>query len=51
MNFLRYVRGTPLADRFGTIRYPARHNVTREQAEHMRQAMPDPDAFEIVEED
>lgn len=60
-HYLRYRRtkddGTPITDpraacfRFGSIRYPWCHNVTPEKAEQMRQAMPEPDAFEIVEED
>lgn len=50
MSHLRYRPGTPHGDKFPNIRYPARHEVTPEQAEQMRQAMPNPDAFEIVEE-
>lgn len=49
MSHLRYVRGTLLAAKFGSIRYPLTREVTREQAELMRLAMPTPDAFEIVE--
>jgi hypothetical protein len=48
--FLRYRRDTPEGEKFGSIRYPSRRNVTREQAEKMRAAMPRPDVFEIVEE-
>lgn len=50
---LRYRRDLPLSHygaRFQTLRYPT-HEVDRATAEQMRAAMPDPDAFEIVEED
>jgi hypothetical protein len=46
---LRYIEGAHHG-RFGSIRYPARHGVSREQAELMRQAMPNPELFEIVKE-
>lgn len=49
MSHLIYTRGTDNARRFSTIRYPAHSEVSREQAEQMRAAMPDPEAFEIVE--
>lgn len=49
--YLRYRRDTHEGEKFPSIRYPSRHNVTREQAERMRAAMPRPDVFEIVEED
>lgn len=50
MSHLRYVPGTRYGDNFPNVRYPLDHEVSREQAERMRQAMPTPDAFEIVEE-
>lgn len=51
MSYLRYKPGTDRAIRFPRVRYPLRRDIPREQAEHMRLAMPDPDLFEIVEED
>jgi hypothetical protein len=51
---LRYIPGTAYGDKFGSIRYPwLRHPPypTAERAERVRQSMPDPDKFEIVEED
>jgi hypothetical protein len=51
---LRYIPGTRDGERFRTVRYPwtsAPPCVTRERAEVLRQAMPDPTKFEIVEED
>jgi hypothetical protein len=48
--FLRYAADSPYGARWPSIRYPARRNVSREQAEHMRAAMPNPDWFEIAEE-
>lgn len=52
MSHLRYIPGHRYDLMFnGLLRYPVRREVTREQAEHMRQAMPDPDAWQIVEED
>lgn len=49
---LYHLRYNPAKERrFPHLRYPARGGVTRERAEHMRDAMPDPERFEIVEED
>ena len=51
---LRYIPNTPDGRRFGSIRYPTAWHPpypTRERAETVRQAMPDPSKFEIVEED
>lgn len=50
MSHLRYKPGTDQAARWPSIRYPWHAEVTREQAERMRAAMPDPEAFEIVAE-
>ena len=50
MSHLRYRRGTRYGDAYPNVRYPLDREVTVEQAERMRQAMPTPDAFEIVEE-
>ena len=50
---LRYVAGSPDALRFASIRYPTAWHPpypTRERAEVVRQAMPDPSKFEIVED-
>lgn len=50
---LRYKPGTPTAIKFPTITYPTSHNPaipTRERAELLRNSMPDPDKFEIYEE-
>lgn len=51
MSHLIYRRGTDVALKFPRVRYPWREEVSPEKAEQMRQAMPDPDRFEIVEED
>lgn len=51
MSHLVYARGTDNARRFPTIRYPWHAEVSREKAEQMRAAMPDPEAFEIVEDE
>jgi hypothetical protein len=48
--YLRYRRDTVWGERFGSIRYPWRRNVTRAEAEHVLAAMPTPENFEIVEE-
>lgn len=48
--YLRYRRDIPDGTKFSTIRYPAHHAVALERAEQMRDAMPDPSRFEIVEE-
>ena len=51
---LRYREGSPDALRFASITYPTAWHPpypTRERAEVVRQAMPDPSKFEIVEED
>jgi hypothetical protein len=51
---LRYVPGTNDGVRFAAIRFPFHTRPpihSREQAEIVRQAMPWPDKFEIVEED
>lgn len=50
---IRYRHGTDLARRFSTIRYPWRGPgfPTREAAEEMRAAMPEPDDFEVVEDE
>ena len=50
MSHLVYRRGTRYGDSFPHVRYPLSSEVSREKAELMRQAMPTPDAFEIVEE-
>jgi hypothetical protein len=47
---LRYRPGA-YHDRFTAIRYPMRGGVDKATAEHMRAAMPDPELFEIVEEE
>lgn len=47
-HFLRYRRDIDDGVRFARLRYPAHRDVTAEQAEAMRQAMPDPDRFEIT---
>lgn len=49
MSHLRYRAGTDEALKFPHIRYPWRTEVSAEQAEQMRQAMPEPDRFEVVE--
>lgn len=49
---LRYKRGTRDGDKFPSITYPTRWNAaipTRERAEVLRDAMPDPDKFEVYE--
>lgn len=51
MSHLVYKRGTRYGDAYPNVRYPLDREVSREQAELMRQAMPTPDNFEIVEED
>ena len=51
---LRYKPGTPTAIKFPTITYPMPHHPgypTREQAEWVLAAMPEPDRMEIFEED
>jgi hypothetical protein len=51
---LRYIPGTHTGDHFPHIRYPWRTRppyADRERAELVRQSMPDPEKFEIVEED
>ncbi len=46
---LRYIPGSRYDVMFGgQVRYPAHREVSAEQAEQMRQAMPKPDAFEVV---
>lgn len=50
MSHLVYRRGTRYGDSYPNVRYPLTREVSVEQAELMRQAMPDPDAFEIVDE-
>lgn len=50
---LRYKPDTRDGVRFKAIRYPLDHNppyATHERAEVVRQAMPDPEKFEIVED-
>lgn len=51
MSHLRYRRDHKYGVQFSQIRYPPDREVSREQAEQMRQAMPTPDNFEIVEEE
>lgn len=50
---LRYIPGTPAGDKFPTITYPLWHRPgypTRERAQTVLDAMPEPDRMEIVEE-
>lgn len=50
---LRYIPGTPSGDKFPTITYPLAHKPgysTRERAQTVLAAMPDPTRMEIVEE-
>lgn len=50
---LRYVPGTPTGDKFPTITYPLRPRPgfpTRERAETVLAAMPEPGRMEIIEE-
>lgn len=47
---LRYRRAHRYGQQYPHVRYPAHAEVSAEQAEQMRQAMPEPDAFEVVEE-
>ncbi len=50
---LRYIPGTPTADKFPTITWPLSHNPgyrTRERAETVLAAMPDPTRMEVYEE-
>lgn len=48
---LRYSEAAVTVGRPGSIRYPNRRGVDLETAEKMRAAMPDPELFEIVEEE
>lgn len=51
---IRYVPGTPTADRFPTIVYPLPHHAgypSRARAEEVLGAMPEPSRMEIFEED
>ncbi len=50
---LRYIPGTPAGDQFPTITWPLGHKpgyATRERAEIVLAAMPDPTRMEIFEE-
>ena len=48
---LRYSEAAVTVGRPKSIRYPNRRGVDLETAEKMRAAMPDPELFEIVEEE
>jgi len=51
---LRYIPGTPPGDKFPTITYPLRPKPgypTRERAETVLAAMPDPSRMEIINDD
>ena len=50
MPHLRYRRDHPYGQRFPTLTYPSKPT-TRERCEQMRAAMPDPEAFEVCEEE
>lgn len=51
MSHLRYRRDTDEGVRFSSIRYPWHAEVSAEKAEQMRQALPRPELFEVVEEE
>lgn len=51
MTYLRYIPTSDLGRRFPHERWPRHHNIPRETAEKLRQAMASTEQIEIVEED